>query len=205
MAFLSTPSPEELSLLPEVASLGPQTEEFRPATANIFAGLVIAFLLAIGAIAAFSLSLHLLVKARFNLPLFDDNKLSWFAVGAIILLASAMTILGMEFLLRVRGLAAFRLYLCTTGFYVVRNQNINVFHWDEISEIIEEHVPDRVHLQHQVKLQVGTSKRYVITRQDGHQETIDGNSIRRLIRFSQMLRAEAETRGIPWQVEEKSK
>lgn len=191
--------------MPEVAALGPHIEVFKPAAANILAGFVFIFLFAVGAIGVSSFLLFRVIKANFNLPFYDEDQLAWLWVILLSLAPIGMLVGAATCTILVRNLLSFRLYCCPAGFYIIRHGEIQVFRWEEVSRITETVFRERIHLQHNLKLPAGASRSYLIERQDGHEETLDGNSIRRLVKFSQILRAEAEARGIPWKVEEKSK
>jgi hypothetical protein len=202
-----SPTPEELAIENEsVAALGPPTDVFKPGMENVIAGFIfVALLIAIG-VGCLAWQVSILIEYDFRLPWKAERGASWLSV-CVFLVAGVVGIgCGIGLIFFVRRLASTRVYSCPAGIYQVCRGRVTVFPWLRIESVTETILQEHLPLKGGVKYlaPAGKSRSYVVRRNDGVEMKLDGNSIRRLVKFAQLLQDEAAKRDIRWDVVEQS-
>jgi hypothetical protein len=176
------------------ADAGEPLHEFRPSMANVISGIILAQLLF-----GFGIGAFLLIVREFGLANANANGLLWAGtafLGAVGVGAAIGATLFLRFAVR---LASQRIWLCSNALCIGSSGRFDVFFWDEIDVVrevvFEEHLP-----LHGIPLPAGRSRRFEITPKEGQLLVVNGNDVKRIERFGQVLKEIAETRRVAWQV-----
>ena len=172
---------------------------------NIVAGGIISLLLIFGGLALFG---FLVVEAYLtggNMPFWVKKGMSWFAVGLGSVLSIGITIGGGYLAWYVHWLLSHEVELYEDGFcFIVSSSNEQV-RWnmiEEVCEIIFHEWPPILHAPASFLLPKFASSRFLVVVNDGKEFEFDGNSVKQIKRFGEILRARSIQDGIPWKTTE---
>ena len=186
-----------------VRELGGPNAAFKPAMENLVAGIIIGLLMILGggAIVAFGVREAILNGA--NLPWFAREGSCFAAVLGMSILGLAIAVGGVGLIIWVRGLFSLRVFVCEQGFFCVKRKRVQVFRWDQIAVvreiIIKEHFPLKGAAKHVAPM--GTSRSFVVRRQDGVEFAFDGNTVKKLNSLAKLIEQATRQRGILWDVQ----
>ncbi len=195
---------DELQLLD--VDLGELLESFTPSRANVEAGL----LLGIGACVAGAVvmwhPIHVADAANWDLPWYAEKpNWSWFGVGFIGFLGAAVFAIGVALLAYSCWQAAHRVDVCVGGFCYVVPHSVVAIRWGVVRSVMEviehEHLPEFIQILYAIRSLLRpkpVTRSYTLTTWAGRVYAFDGNSIRRLHRFGQLLREQSDAHSIAW-------
>jgi hypothetical protein len=189
-----------------VAELGGATEEFRAGLATVIAGMFMSFLLGAGGLAVLFFLTRSVIQVGGKLPLYAEKGNCWLAIGLGGLLALGAAV-GGAFLMRyARSLRSRWIYVCPGGLVCAGRDQAQAFPWERIACVRETVTQDYLPLKGIAKYAapMGKSRSYSVRRDDGAYETINGDGVRKIGKLGRLLRAEADKRGIAWEVVQQS-
>jgi hypothetical protein len=184
------------------AELGVPREVFRPALGNILAGFIISALLVGGGAAAIGFPLHAAQTANWNLPFDTKIGWTWLAVGLVSAIGVGLIIGGVLLARYVRGLIPIWVETYTQGFrYHARQTTENVLWVDiiRITETILHQRPPILKFPARLLIPKVASHSYTVATKFGKEYSFDGNSIKRITRLGDVLRAQARRLSLRWE------
>jgi hypothetical protein len=205
----NTPPANDLSVPARVstddAQLGELDAVFEPMSANIVAGFIISLLLIVGGLSAIGFSLHAAHVAGWKLPTNAERGWSWINVGLATLLGVALITGGLVLGRFARGLMSHRVEVFAKGFRYCSRGSAEPVLWTNIGGIRETILYERPPiLKGPAKLLLPkvASFRYLVVTNRGKEYSFDGNSIKSIERFGNILRAQAERLSLPFETVE---
>lgn len=179
--------------------LGAPTAEFKPATSNILAWLIVyGFLLLVG-VAALGGGITWAALHGFDLPAVGaaKNQPDWSKVGLLLLAGFSLSVTGGTMVpIKWRELSS-RILVCPGGF-VKAGRKIEVFRWDDIDRVIQDYVDPKKHTATEGP-PMTASTTFLIKFQDGSEFGFYRDSLQSHRQFARLLYAAAQARGIPWE------
>jgi hypothetical protein len=186
-------------------ALGARIELFTPMMGNIVAGGIFSFLLLGGGLALTGFILREVYRAGGNLPVEAKQGMSWIAVGLGSALGVGFVVGGVLLARYVRWLLSHRVEFCENGFRYHEGRATEEVTWVSVASIRERILYERPPiLKGPVKLLLPkmASSSYVVVTTNAKEYSFDGNSIRRIKRFGELLRERAGQAGVPWETVE---
>jgi len=183
-------------------SLGKVTYVTKPNTSNLIAGIIISLLLFGGGL---SISVHMLRQLFFDGAHPPQTTTDTLAVVGIAIFGVALAIGGVFLFRWAKSMFGFRLSVCRDGFYFVRGGMESVFAWDDIAEVRETVLHEKLPLVKGAArklMPTKTSRSYTVTRCDGKQFYFDDNVIERTSLLSGPLSSAAKNTGFAWETTE---
>ena len=187
------------------SSLGPRLESFRPAMSNVVAGAILGLLLVGGGLAILGFIGREVYLAGGNLPFYAKKGMCWLAVGLGSLCAVALIFGGGFLAWLVRWRLAHDVEMYENGFRYRASKNSEEITWDAVASIRETILYERPPvLKGPAKLLLPkvASKSYTVITISGKEYRFDGNSIKQIQRFGEMLREQAQIAGLTWETVE---
>jgi hypothetical protein len=188
--------------LPPNPRLGDLIEEFRPMMGNIVAGMIISAAMVLGGAAAILLPLRQAYLAHWHLPLNVETGWSWLAVGGFALIGVLLVVFGALLAIYSKGLMSRRVELRENGFRYCSRKSGEDVTWAEVNLVQETNLHERPPiLKGPAKLLVPkiVSTSYTLNTASGRKYCFNGNSIKAIKRFGELLRAEAGRRSLNWE------
>ncbi len=187
------------------AILGEPKAEFRPGTANLFAGAILA-VLALGA-TLFGLfwAIREIVRSGGKLPIYHERDISWVVMAICFLLCAAGILVTFFFVKLVLYYRSLKFQFSAGGFCRVAGEKVDRFDWDDVVSITETQLHERAPIVKgpaSVLVPRRTSHLYAVMRADGETCHFNGDSVRELKKVAEILRTEASARAIPWEIVE---
>ena len=180
-------------------------EEFRPMAANLLAGFLLATLLAFGGAAAIVFPIRGAYLAGWRLPFWVEKGWSWGAVGIAVLLGIFLMACGVLLLVFTRGLIGRRVEVCAAGLRYFAEDIGEDVPWNEIAGIRETLLYERPPILKgpaQLILPKFVSAFFLVVTTSGRELRFDGNSIKGIRRFGEILREQAGRLDLPWETVE---
>jgi hypothetical protein len=184
-----------------VESLGKVSYQTKSSTANIIAGFILAGILFAGGLFLAGYMVRQMFLPGGQRP---QSGSDWGGAIMTMVLGIAVAIGGVFLFLFARSLVGFRLYVCSDGFWITRHGQSIPFAWDEIAQIKECHVTERLQLVKGAPRRLAatkTTKTYTVIRCDGEQFYFDENVLSRTSLLAGPLSGAARRLGIPWETE----
>ena len=191
-----------------VEQLGDVRREFRPGLENLVAGIVIGLLMIGGGCFLIFLPANGVMESGGDLPFWrakGEKGWCWGAAGLLAVLALVLIICGIFLIQAVRSLFSFRLCVAQNGFCVSDKKSNRIIGWADIVSVREIHLYERPPILKGVAkylLPKIKSKSFVVTVSQGEPFVFDGNNVKWHLSLAEMIKEEAERRGIPWKVVE---
>jgi hypothetical protein len=185
-----------------VESLGKLIYETKPNVSNLIAGMVIAALLIGGGPTLSAYMIRQMFFAGGNPP---RTVPDWFGAAVLVVFGIALAVGGISLLLWVQSLFRFCLRICEEGFYFTRGSGEIVFAWNEIREVRETVLSEKLPLVKGPALQLmptKTSRNYTVVRCDGLEFYFDENVVPRTSLLAGPLASAARNVGFSWQTTE---
>lgn len=185
-----------------VASLGKKTYEVKPSTTNIVAGFVLSGILFFGGLSLAGM----MVRQMFfppGLPLQTGSD--WLGVIFLALLGLGLAAGGVLLFRFSRSMLGFQLFVCSEGFWFIREGKEHVFAWTEVVKVQEQVQYEKLPLVKGPAQRLISSKAvrtFTVIRCDGEQFYFDENVIPRPSLLSGPLSSAAKRHNIPWETEE---
>ena len=179
---------------------------YKPGMDNLFAGIVLG-LLAIGGggCLAYFVAIGQIIETRGDMPFHAEKGPCWFTVLIVGTIGVGLVVLGVVLIFWMRSLSSLRVRLGQNGFSVTQKGTTRVFLWDAIRAVTETHLYERPPILKGVAslaLPKMKSKSFEITRKDEEKFNFDGTSINGHLKLADGIKAETDTRGIPWEIVE---
>jgi hypothetical protein len=172
--------------------LGDRIDVFKPKRQNIPLGLFLSTLLMVVGAAAIGFPLHAAYRADWNLPLDPVQRVqgggpksSWPAVGVLCLLGIGLTVGGIALAVYSWRLIWGRVEIWTNGFRFCSRRSAEDVFWADIVRIQE-------------TLHYGTS--YTVETKSGKKYRFNGDSVKGIQRFGDVLRQQADRLSLPWEL-----
>jgi hypothetical protein len=184
------------------AELGVPREVFKPALSNVIAGFIISALLVGGGAAAIGFPLHAAQAAGWNLPFDTKIGWSWLAVALVSVIGIGLIIGGVLLAKYVQSLISICVETYTQGFrYHARHSTENVLWLDiiRITETVLHQRPPILKFPASLLLPKVASHSYTVATKFGKEYSVDGNSIKRIKHFGDVLRAQARRLSLRWE------
>ncbi len=183
-------------------SLGKVTYVTKPNTSNLVAGMIISLLLFGGGL---SLSAYMLWQGFFSGVHRSQTAADTLGAVAIAVLGVALAIGGVFLFRWAKSMFGFRLSVCRDGFYFVRGGVESVFAWNDIVQVRETVLHEKLPLAKGAAsklMPTKTSRSYTLVRCDGMEFHFDDNVIARTSLLSGPLSSAAKTTGFAWETSE---
>ncbi|MDZ7616973.1 MAG: hypothetical protein U1E05_08215 [Patescibacteria group bacterium] len=183
-------------------SLGKVTYVTKPNTSNLIAGIIISLLLFGGGL---SLSAYMLRQLFFhggNRPQTTTDSL---AMVGMAVFGVALAIGGVFLFRWAKSMFGFRLSVCHDGFYFIRGGVESVFAWDDIVQVRETVLHEKLPLAKGAArklMPTKTSRSYAVVRCDGKEFYFDDNVIERTSLLAGPLSSAAKKTGFAWETNE---
>jgi Protein of unknown function (DUF3592) len=189
----------------QVADLGAKREVFSPRMANTVAGFIISALLVVGGTAAIGLPLREAYLADWNLPVYVKTGWCWLAIGVLAVVGVFLAAGGIVLMRFSKALLSHRVELFANGFRFGPQDSAEVALWTNVVRVRETILYERPPiLKGAAKLLLPkiASASYVIVTKSGKEYGFDGNSIKEIQTFAQVLRDLANRLSLPWETVE---
>lgn len=187
------------------APVGERLQIFRPMRGNIVAGFIISSLSFVGGAAAIGVSLRAAYLAHWNLPFDVKNGWCWLAVGLFCLIGVVLIVIGVVLAAFSRGLISHRVEICQEGFRYCSRQSTEGVLWASVSRIRETTSYERPPLLKgpaKLLLPEIANASYTIVAISGKEYVFDGNSVKAIKQFGEVLREQAKRLSLPWEMVE---
>ena len=181
--------------------LGDRIETFKPRLANIVAGGVISLLLIGAGIAIVGLISREVYLAGGKLPFDAKQGMSWIAVGIGSPIGVGLAVGGVLLIRYLRWLLRHEVGICTNGFRYQQGDESDDVLWRDVASIRETIVYERPPiLKGPAKLLLPklASKSYTVITKAGMEYGFNGDSVRNLKRFAELLREQGNRARISW-------
>jgi hypothetical protein len=186
--------------------LGQPLEELGPGMENIVAGYILAVLVLLAGIAGLVWLTREIIEAKADMAFMEPRskrELSWFLVGLSGF--ACLTAFPGSWALAwyAKYLRSQTLWVCTEGLCFLWNKTTTkVIRWDQIEAVQVIVKQDYFPLKGVAKyaLPMGKSRSYNISAKNGYQVSVDGNEVKRIGRFGQVLEEQREKHGFGWHV-----
>lgn len=181
---------------------GPPTVTFRPAMANIVAGIIIGLLMIAGGGTILGFSIREAIVNGSKMEWFADNGQCLAAVFGFMAIGLVLAGGGAGLIIWVRGLALFRVVVADRGFFCAKRNDVEIFDWDNIASVQESVQQEYFPLKGVAKYAapMGKSRSFVVRRKDGVEFPFDGNTVKKLSTLAKIIELNVRQRGIPWEV-----
>jgi len=188
--------------------LGHRIKVFRPWKANIVAGYAFSVIMVVAGAAL--VGFPPLAPDHWNLSLDVEKGWYWLAVGSFSLIGLGLVIGGVILAVYSRRLASSWVEVCTHGFRNCRGATDVSVRWTDISRIKETIRYDYdtalgKKLRTKIRLPTVTNciRSYRIMTKEGEEFCFNGNSIKGIKRFAELLREHANRLSLLWETVEK--
>ncbi len=175
---------------------------FRPATANLMAGIILGTVLLVLGAAVLAYGVYLGVETKLRMPLAAWQGMSWLVWIAMIWLSAGLAGGGGYFVYRARQLLGSRLIVAAHGLSWVGSAKAEPVAWQEIWKleevVLEESAPSNTVLR--FLLPKSKSRQLVVHTKDGRRLTFSANSIREIDLLRAILERVSTDLRIPWTV-----
>jgi hypothetical protein len=185
----------------EEVSVGERIAVFKPTTSNIVAGFILSSLCFAGGIAAIGFPLRGASLANWSLPFEAKTGWCWFAVGGFCAMGIILTIGGVVTAAYSRGLISRCVEICQGGFRYCSQRSTVGVPWTSVSSITETILYERPPLLKgpaKLLLPKFKSKSYRVVTCSAQEYAFDGDSIKEIARFGEILREQANRLSIAW-------
>ena len=177
---------------------------FRPAIANIAAGIILAVLLMGCGVAALTFAFQPAIQAHWTLPLNSKEGWCWWLVGVCFIPGLFLVALGLAFAHKVRSLLNCRIELFASGFRYYKGSDVDSVAWSEVRLIRKTTIYERLLKAGaaSVLLPRHSSLLYTIIADDNKEYNFDGDSVKKLKDFAVILDAVASRFSLVWENKE---
>jgi hypothetical protein len=189
----------------QAAELGERIEVFRPMMGNVIAGFILSGLVLVGSAAAIFFPLRAAYLANWNLPFDVKTGWSWLAVGLCEVLGIGLLIGGLALLVYSRGLLSHCVEIYANGFRYCSGRSAECVLWTHVSHVRELILYERHPILKgpaKFLLPKVASTSYLVHTISGKEYGFDGNSIRSIKRFGNLLREQSQRLSLPWETVE---
>ncbi len=181
--------------------LGRKVQDFGPGISNIIAGFILSCLSLAAGVSGVFFPLREAYRAHWNLPFEAKTGWCWFAVGVLNLLGLLMLFVAWFLFTFSRHLMTRNLRIYEDGFQMeIDGKDLSV-RWDQIALIVETTVYERPPILKgpaRLLLPEIASKRYTLVRNSANEALVfDGNTVKDIAQFGEILRGVAGLRAIP--------
>ena len=186
--------------------LGDKLDVFKPMVGNIVAGFILSALLIAASAAAIAFPLRGAYERGWQLPFeFVNRGWSWPTVGLFVLLGIGLAAGGVFLLYYATSLISRRVEFYADGFCVYAGRRSELVLWTDVDQIRETILYERPPiLKGPAKLILPefASRFFAIHTTSGNEYQFDGNSVKALRHFAEILRETSDRLSIPWQIVE---
>jgi hypothetical protein len=186
------------------ARLGNCLEIFKPMPANIIAGFIIGILLIGGSLALFTFLLREVHLAGGNLPLYAKKGMCWLVVGLGSVIGIVLMVGGVVVTIYSKGLIASRVEVYVNGLRQCSRRSNEQILWCDVEKVRETILYERPPLLKgplKLLLPKCSSASYTLVTPT-KEYSFDGNSIKAIKRFGDLLRERAQLTSLPWETVE---
>jgi hypothetical protein len=185
--------------------LGDCLGSFKPMLGNIIAGFILSLLLIGAGVVGLTFVWREVYLAGGDLPLHVQKGMGWSTVALGSVLAAGAIVGGIVLARYSRWLLSHGVDVCADGFcYRVGASGDNV-RWSEVASIRETVLYERPPLLKgaaKLLLPKMKSRSFLVTTKAGKDYSFDGNSVKGINRFAELLRKQADRFTLPWDIVE---
>ncbi len=192
--------PANPDLAAAFAHVGEPTDEYRPATGNVVAWLIVWGGLGLASLAGLGVVVAVLVERAFGLAILGGPPTKRSSVELVLVAAGAACSLGLAVLLLRSAWRDFagRVFACPGGFVHLRRRRVEVFRWEDVQKVVQDYVDANRYPPKDGGPPLAKGTTILVTRADGHTFGFGEDVIKGHRKFARWLFAETQDRGIPW-------
>lgn len=190
---------------PDDGFVGKPLASFVPSSTNVGAGFILSALLMVVGLAAIFSSLNGAHQAHWDLPFNVKKGWCWSAVIGFCAIGTVAIVGSILLALYSRRLISRRVEMFANGFHFISNSSSDIVRWSDVRLIRETLLKERPPiLKGPAKLLLPqiTSYRYTVIMATGKEYDFDGNSIKAIQQFGNLLRERAAALALSWETVE---
>lgn len=192
---------DEVNRMP-AEGMGQQLGVFRPMVGNIIAGFIISALLVAGGLAMIGGPTLKAAGRDWDLPNYDEHGLAWLWLVLFWMIGLGLVAAGVALARYSQGLISHRVEVWTDGFQFWKRGSAEEVRWTAVRlvrETIHYERPPILKGPAKLVLPKLASWSYSVTADTGTSYEFDGNSVKAIKRFGQLLRERTNAHSIPWE------